>query len=147
MVTVQGAALYNYLVNSTDKYKKKYSMLFDSDKLCVVYIKPTKRYTYWKKETAVSVKDVFKSPDCYKLITNDKKTIKCEEYYSDVMSNNMCEALSYPAGSYPYDMCEMINIDYERMFELLVLNPINRIVSAMGHNEIDISMSFEEGFW
>ena len=72
---------------------------------------------------------------------------KSYEFYTDIMSKNMCEALSYPAGSYPYDMCEMINIDYERMFELLVLAPINRIVSAMGYNEIDISMSFEEGLW
>ena len=153
MVTVQGASLYNYLVNSDDKYKKKYSMLFDADKLCVVYIKPTNRYTYWKKETAVLTDRVLKSPGSYKLITDKKKNIyvehDCRSYdvYTDIMSKNMCEALSYPAGSYPYDMCEMINIDYDRMFELLVLAPINRIVSAMGYNEIDISMSFEEGFW
>ena len=48
MVTVQGAAFYNYLLNNSEKYKKKYTTLMDSDKLCVLYIKPSKKYEYWK---------------------------------------------------------------------------------------------------
>ena len=48
MVTVQGAAFYNYLLNNSEKYKKKYTTLMDSDKLCVLYIKPNKKYEYWK---------------------------------------------------------------------------------------------------
>ena len=147
MVTVQGAALYNYIINNNPKLKKKYSVLFDADKLCVLYIKPTNRYTYWKKETQVPVKDVVRTPDMYKLITNNKQTVKGVEVYTDVMSLQKCEAFSYPAGMYPIDIAENIEIDYARMFELLVLGPINRIIESMGYAPVDISMTCSKGLW
>lgn len=153
MVTVQGAALHNYIINSKDKFKKKYSILFDSDKLCVTYIKPTTRYTYWQVRSMIPVKDYLKNPEMYKLISDEKKThdekgkpYPCEMYV-DIMERCCCEAFAYPAGNYPVDMAEMLEVDYERMFDLLVLKPINRIVEAMGYAEIDISMTFESGLW
>lgn len=153
MVTVQGAALHNYIINSSDKFKKKYSILFDSDKLCVTYVKPTSRYTYWQVRSMIPVKDYLKNPEMYKLISDEKRThdekgkpYPCEMYV-DIMERCQCEAFAYPAGNYPVDMTEMLDIDYERMFDLLVLKPINRIVEAMGYSEIDISMTFESGLW
>lgn len=152
MVTVQGAALYNYILNNNEKYKKKYSILMDSDKLCVVYIKPTNKYTYWKTESRVSVNDYVKNPDMYKLITDRKETLyptngKPFDVYVDVMSKAPCEVFSYPAGQYPMDMAGGLEIDMNRMFDLLVLGPINRIVEAMGYSHIDISMTFETALW
>lgn len=153
MVTVQGAALYNYMINSNEKYKKKYNVLFDADKLCVVYIKPTSRYTYWQVRSMIPVKDYLKNPEMYKLVSDEKRThdekgkpYPCEMYV-DIMEKCQCEAFAYPAGNYPVDMAEFITVDYERMFDLLVLKPINRIVEAMGYAEIDISMTFESGLW
>lgn len=152
MVTVQGAALYNWMLNNSEKYKKKYSILVDSDKLCVVYIKPSNRYTYWKSETQVPVSEVVKNPDMYKLIT-DRKEVKQVpngkpyEVYVDVMSKQKCEAFSYPAGMFPLDMASGLEVDMNRMFDLLVLGPINRIVEAMGYAPIDISMTFETALW
>ena len=152
MVTVQGAALYNYMLNNNEKYKKKYSILSDSDKLCVVYIKPTKKYTYWKSENQIPVNDYVRNPDQYKLITNNKELKKPErgkpyEVYTDIMSLEQCEAFSYPAGQYPMDMACDLEIDMNRMFDLLVLGPINRIVEAMGYPPIDLSMTFETALW
>ena len=152
MVTVQGAALYNHMLNNSEKYKKKYSILGDSDKLCVIYIKPTKKYTYWKSETMVKVSDYARNPSQYKLITNNKEWYKPGngkpiEVYTDVMSLSECEAFSYPAGQYPMDMAGDLEIDMNRMFDLLVLGPINRIVEAMGYPPIDISMTFETALW
>lgn len=152
MVTVQGAALYNYIINSSEKFKKKYSILFDADKLCVVYIKPTTRYTYWQVKTQVPTKEVAKHPDMYMLLSDDIKrgvdnTGAPYEVYTNIMEKGCCEAFAYPAGNYPVDMTEFIDVDYERMFDLLVLKPINRIIQAMGYAEIDISMTFESGLW
>ena len=152
MVTIQGASLFNYIINNNDKFKKKYSTLFDSDKLCVVYVKPTNRYTYWKKETQISVKDYMKHPEMYKLFSkNIKKGIDNSgtyyEVYTDGMSKNMCEAFSYPAGNFPMDVAINLEVDRDRMFDLLVLKPINRIIEAMGYTGIDISMTYETGLW
>lgn len=152
MVTVQGAALYNYIINSSEKFKKKYSILFDADKLCVVYIKPTARYTYWQVKTQVPTKEVAKHPDMYMLLSDDIKrgvdnTGAPYEVYTNIMEKACCVAFAYPAGNYPVDMTEFIDVNYEKMFELLVLNPINRIIQAMGYAEIDISMTFESGLW
>jgi hypothetical protein len=147
MITVQGAALYNYILNNNAKFKKRYSPLFDSDKLCVLYVKPTERYKYWKKENQISVKDYAKNPEMYKLISNTKETKPSGEYYTDVMSLNKCEAFSYPAGMFPMDMAANLEIDKNKMFDLLILSPVNRIVEAMGYPAIDISMTTETGLW
>lgn len=151
MVTVQGAALYNWMLNNSEKYKRKYSILMDSDKLCVVYIKPNKKYTYWKMENQVKVNDYYRNPENYKLLTNKKSIVyqngKPVEMYTDIMSLSLCEAFSYPAGQYPLDMAGDLEIDMNRMFDLLVLGPINRIVEAMGYSPIDISMTVENSLW
>ena len=155
MVTIQGASFYNHLLNTNEKYKKKYGILSDSDKLCVLYIIPTPKYTYWKKENMVNIKDYVKSPDMYKLVTDKKATIRPEgmgkpyEAFIDIMSKTQVEALSFPAGLYPKDLIisKGIEIDYERMFDLLILGPMNRIIEAMGKPPICLDMAFEEGLW
>ena len=147
MITVQGAALYNYILNNNVKFKKRYSTLFDADKLCVLYVKPTERYKYWKKENQVSVNDYMKNPDKYKLLSGKKQVTKIGEVYTDVMSLQKCEAFSYPAGMFPMDMAANLEIDKNKMFDLLVLSPVNRIVEAMGYQPIDISMTTETGLW
>lgn len=147
MITVQGAALYNYILNNNVKFKKRYSTLFDADKLCVLYVKPTEKYKYWKKENQVSVNEYMKNPDKYKLLSDKKETTKMGEVYTDVMSIQKCEAFSYPAGMFPMDMAANLEIDKNKMFDLLVLSPVNRIVEAMGYQPIDISMTTETGLW
>jgi hypothetical protein len=148
MITVQGAALYNYILNNNEKFKKRYSTLFDADKLCVLYVKPTQRYQYWKKEMQIPVSDYAKNPEMYKLISNTKEARKGNiEVYTDIMSLQMCEAFSYPAGMFPMDMAANLEIDKNKMFDLLILSPVNRIVEAMGYQPIDISMTTETGLW
>lgn len=148
MITCAGAALYNYILNNNEKFKKKYSTLFDADKLCVLYIKPTSRYTYWKTEMQVPVSEYAKNPDMYKLISNKKETRKGNiDVYTDIMSLQKCEAFSYPAGMFPMDMAANLEIDKNKMFDLLILSPVNRIITAMGYSEIDISMTYSQGLW
>ena len=155
MVTIQGASFYNHLLNMNEKYKKKYGILTDSDKLCVLYIKPTPKYTYWKKENMININDYVKCPDMYKLVTDKKVTIRPEgvgkpyEAFVDIMSKTNVEAFSFPAGLYPKDLIisKGIDIDYERMFDLLILGPMNRIIEAMGNQPISLDMAVENSLW
>lgn len=149
MVTVQGAAFYNWLLNNSDKYKKKYTTLVDSDKLCVLYIKPNKRYNYWKT-CEIKVSDIANVRKHQEVRFTKGGVIDKKEgvdYYTDCQVQEPIQAFSYPAGQYPMDMASGFEIDYDKMFDLLILGPMNRIVEAMGYNPIDIGMNYVEGLW
>lgn len=150
MVTVQGAAFYNWLLNNSEKYKRKYTTLVDSDKLCVLYIKPNKKYNYWKNceikrsdlPTLRKRQEVrFKKGGVLKTMPNGV------EYYTDCQVLEPVQAFSYPAGQYPMDMASGFEIDYDKMFDLLILSPMNRIIEAMGYNPVGINMDFMSGLW
>lgn len=150
MVTVQGAAFYNWLLNNSEKYKRKYTTLVDSDKLCVLYIKPNKKYNYWKNceikrsdlPTVRKHQEVrFKKGGVLKTMPNGV------EYYTDCQVLEPVQAFSYPAGQYPMDMASGFEIDYDKMFDLLILSPMNRIIEAMGYNPVGINMDFMAGLW
>ena len=84
----------------------------------------------------------------YKLISNKKETRKGNiEVYTDIMSLQKCEAFSYPAGMFPMDMAANLEIDKNKMFDLLILSPVNRIIEAMGFQPVDISMTYSKGLW
>lgn len=149
MVTVQGAAFYNYLLNNSEKYKKKYTTLMDSDKLCVLYIKPNKKYEYWK---ACSLKvseiaNIRKKQEVRFYKGGVIEKINGVDFYTDCQVREPIQAFSYPAGQFPMDMASGFEIDYDRMFDLLILGPMNRIIEAMGYNPVDIGMNYVEGLW
>ena len=144
MVTVQGASFYNWLRNKDEKYRKKYSPLMDSDKLCVIYIKPSQKYMYWK---------------CCEIKVSDISTIRKHQevrftkggiiekrngvdYYVDCQVQEPIQAFSYPAGQYPIDMGSGFEIDYNKMFDLLILGPMNRIIESMGYTPLDVNISY-----
>ena len=149
MVTVQGAAFYNYLLNNSEKYKKKYTTLMDSDKLCVLYIKPNKKYEYWK---ACSLKvseiaSIRKKQEVRFYKGGVIEKINGVDFYTDCQVREPIQAFSYPAGQFPMDMASGFEIDYDRMFDLLILGPMNRIIEAMGYNPVDICMNYVKGLW
>ena len=149
MVTVQGAAFYNYLLNNSEKYKKKYTTLMDSDKLCVLYIKPNKKYEYWK---ACSLKvseiaNIRKKQEVRFYKGGVIEKINGVDFYTDCQVREPIQAFSYPAGQFPMDMASGFEIDYDRMFDLLILGPMNRIIEAMGYNPVNIGMNYVKGLW
>lgn len=149
MVTVQGAAFYNYLLNNSEKYKKKYTTLMDSDKLCVLYIKPNKKYEYWK---ACSLKvseiaNIRKKQEVRFYKGGVIEKINGVDFYTDCQVREPIQAFSYPAGQFPMDMASGFEIDYDRMFDLLILGPMNRIIESMGYNPVDIGMNYVKGLW
>lgn len=154
MVTVQGAAFYNHLLNTSEKYKKKYSILVDSDKLCVLYIKQNRKYTYWKNcEIRVSDMPTVRKHQEVRFtnggVVEKRKDLKgvVDDYYVDCQVKEPVTAFSYPAGMYPMDMASGFEVDYNKMFDLLILGPMNRIIEAMGYAPVDISMSYGSTLW
>lgn len=145
MVTVQGASFYNWLLNSNEKYKRKYTALVDSDKLCVLYIKPNKKYGYWKS-CEIKISDIANVRKHQEVRFTKGGIIEKRgnvDYYIDCQVKEPIQAFSYPAGQYPMDMASGFEIDYDKMFDLLILSPMNRIIEAMGYSPIDISMSHD----
>jgi DNA polymerase elongation subunit (family B) len=52
---------------------------------------------------------------------------KCKMYFSEDKS---CDVFAYAPGDFPYEFAP--KIDYDRQFEKTILDPINRVVTAMG---------------
>ena len=52
---------------------------------------------------------------------------KCKMYFSNDTS---CDVFAFAPGDYPYEFAP--KIDYDRQFEKTILDPINRVVTAMG---------------
>ena len=52
---------------------------------------------------------------------------KCKMYFS---MDKSCDVFAYAPGDYPYEFAP--KIDYDRQFEKTILDPINRVVTAMG---------------
>jgi hypothetical protein len=45
------------------------------------------------------------------------------------------------------DMTANLEIDKNKMFDLLILSPVNRILNSMGYQDVDISMTCESSLW
>jgi hypothetical protein len=121
----------------------------DSDKLCVVYIKPNKKYGYWKT-CSIKVSEIAsirKKQEVRLYKGGVIENIDGVDFYTDCQVREPIQAFSYPAGQYPMDMASGFEIDYDKMFDLLILSPMNRIVEAMGYNPVDIGMNYVEGLW
>jgi hypothetical protein len=52
---------------------------------------------------------------------------KCKMYFS---TDSSCEVFAFAPGEYPYEFAP--DIDHDRQFEKTILDPINRVVTAMG---------------
>jgi len=112
MVTIQGAALYNYMLNNNKALKKKYTSLTDTKKLNMVYIKPNNRFTMLQQQSDGSFKQ------------------------------EQCKSLSFIAGDVPIEILTQFEVDRNKMFELLILQPMNRIIESMGYKPLDSSLMY-----
>jgi len=80
---VKAAGFYNFLMNTNPKYKNKYKMIGNGEKLKIYHCK-----------------------------------------------HNICEMYAYQPGAHPYEIAPQV--DYETQFEKSVIDPINRVLRAVG---------------
>lgn len=62
---------------------------------------------------------------------------KCKMYFSE---DNSCDVFAYAPGDYPYEFAP--KIDYDRQFEKTILDPINRVVTAMGFKSFNRNLIY-----
>ena len=80
---VKAAGFYNFLMNTNPKYKNKYKMISNGEKLKLYHCK-----------------------------------------------HNTCEIFAYMPGDHPYEIAPQV--DYELQFEKSVIDPLNRVLKAVG---------------
>lgn len=80
---VKAAGFYNFLMNTNPKYKNKYKMISNGEKLKLYHCK-----------------------------------------------HNVCEIFAYMPGDHPYEIAPQV--DYELQFEKSVIDPLNRVLKAVG---------------
>ena len=90
---VKAAGFYNYLLNNNSKYKNKYKMIANGEKL---------------------------------RIYNTKHPI--------------CDTFAYLPGEHPYEIAP--EIDYDTQFGKCMIDPINRVLKAIGLQELDTNLIY-----
>ncbi len=91
---VKGAGYHNYLLNQNPKYKQKYGLLGDGEKV---------KFYYTTEE----------EPGCF----------------------------SFAAGAYPYEIAPPM--DYDKQFEKVLIDPLNRILTVMNLPTLSKSVMFK----
>jgi DNA polymerase elongation subunit (family B) len=75
----------------------------------------------------------------YQIIGNGEKL---KMYYT---TNKACDVFAYAPGEYPYEFAPQI--DYDRQFEKVILDPINRVLSIMGFKKFDRNLIYTVGLF
>jgi DNA polymerase elongation subunit (family B) len=90
---VKAAGFYNFLMNNNPKYKNKYKMIGNGEKLRLYHCKHT-----------------------------------------------TCEIFAYQPGAHPYEIAPPV--DYELQFEKSVIDPLNRVLSAVGLHTLNRNLIY-----
>lgn len=90
---VKAAGFYNFLMNTNPKYKNKYKIIGNGEKLKLYHCK-----------------------------------------------HNVCDMFAYQPGSHPYEIAP--KIDYETQFEKSVIDPINRVLTAVGLHTLNRNLIY-----
>lgn len=90
---VKAAGHYNFLMNQSPKYKNKYKMIGNGEKLKLYHCK-----------------------------------------------TNVCDMFAYQPGSHPYEIAPQV--DYETQFEKSVIDPINRVLTAVGLHTLNRNLIY-----
>lgn len=92
---VKAAGYYNFLMNNNSKYKSKYRMIGNGEKLKIYYAEGT---------------------------------------------NGLSDMFAYLPGDHPYEIAPPV--DYETQFEKAIIDPLNRVLTAVGLHNINRSLIY-----
>jgi len=91
---VKAAGYYNYLLNQNKKYKNKYRLIGNGEKLKI--------------------------------------------YHS--LDTSLSEVFAYQPGDYPYEFAP--SVDYDTQFEKCMIDPLNRVLKAIGLQTLDTNLIY-----
>lgn len=92
---VKAAGYYNFLMNNNSKYKQKYRMIGNGEKLKIYHAEGT---------------------------------------------NGLSDMFAYLPGDHPYEIAPPV--DYETQFEKAIIDPLNRVLTAVGLHNINRSLIY-----
>lgn len=92
---VKAAGYYNFLLNNNKKYKSKYRMIGNGEKLKI---------------------------------------------YHSIDPNNLSDMFAYLPGDHPYEIAPPV--DYETQFEKCIIDPLNRVLTAVGLHNINRNLIY-----
>ena len=92
---VKAAGYYNFTLNNNTKYKSKYKMIGNGEKLKI---------------------------------------------YNSIDRNGLCDVFAYLPGSHPYEIAPPV--DYETQFEKCIIDPLNRVLIAVGLHTINRNLIY-----
>lgn len=92
---VKAAGYYNFLMNNNAKYKSKYRMIGNGEKLKI---------------------------------------------YHSIDPNGLCDMFAYLPGDHPYEIAPAV--DYETQFEKCIIDPLNRVLTAVGLHNINRNLIY-----
>jgi len=111
-------------VNNYDKWVLNDSTAFEVAKATPIHVRAGGYYNYLLNQNPVMKQK-------YEMIRSGGKV---KFYYVKVKSSSENDVFAYHPGNYPYEFAPPIN--YDLMFEKTILDPMNRIMKAMGQGEI-----------
>lgn len=75
----------------------------------------------------------------YKPVTSGEKL---KMYYS---VDKVCDMFAYSPGDFPYEFAP--KIDYDTQFEKTILDPINRVIKALGYKQFDRNIIYTQSIF
>lgn len=75
----------------------------------------------------------------YELLTSGERL---KIYYTD---DTRCEVFAYSAGNYPYEFAP--NFDYETQFEKTVIDPLNKVLEAIGLQTLNRNLMYAKSLF
>lgn len=75
----------------------------------------------------------------YKILTSGERL---KIYYTD---DNRCEVFAFSSGDYPYEFAP--NIDYEVQFEKTVIDPLNKLLAAIGLQQLNRNLIYAKSLF
>lgn len=108
----------NYILNDYSE--------FEIEKGCPMNVRASGYHNYLLNNSKYKNK--------YQLITNGEKV---KLYHT---KDPVCNVFSYSPGSYPIEFAP--EIDYDAQFEKCIIDPINRVITAMGLQKLDRNLIY-----
>ncbi len=121
----------NLSINNYKKYILNDRKEFTIEKRCPLHVRGSGYHNY------LLYNSKFKNK--YNLIADGEKV---KIYYT---TDKVCNIFSYIAGSYPYEFAPPM--DYELQFEKTIIDPINRVIAAIGLQTLDRNLIYSSSLF
>lgn len=113
-------------INNYQKYILSDYQDFEIQKGCPINVRAAGYHNYLLNNSSLKGK--------YQLLSNGEKV---KMYYS---MDKSCDVFAYSPGNYPYQFAPPI--DYELQFEKCIIDPINRVIGAIGLQTLDRNLIY-----